>query len=74
MPYTVTADTVGLAIGPISETANDVNEALKKARQMYEDGMANLSIKDDAGHQIDGDELLECVTGKKKITEDLQAK
>jgi hypothetical protein len=36
--------------------------------------LANISIKDDAGHQIDGDELLECVMGKKKITEDLQAK
>jgi hypothetical protein len=35
MPYTVTSDTVGLAIGPVSETANDVHEALSKAHQMY---------------------------------------
>ena len=27
MPYTVTSDIVGLAIGPASETANDVHEA-----------------------------------------------
>jgi hypothetical protein len=74
MPYTVTAKTVGLAIGPVAETVNNVNEALKKARQMYEDGLANVSIKDDAGHQIDGDELLECITGAKSITGDLQAK
>jgi len=74
MPYTVTGDTVGLAIDPVSETASDVHEALSKARQMYETGLANVSIKDQGGHQIDGDELLACITGKKTITADLQAK
>ena len=74
MTYTVTSDTVGLAIGPVWEIANDVNEALGKARQMYETGLVNISIKDQAGHKIDGDELLACVTGKKTITNDLQAK
>ena len=73
MLYTVTSDTVGLAIGPMSETTNDVDEALNKARQMYEDGLACVSIKNDAGHQIDGDELVACMTGKKKLTEDLRA-
>jgi hypothetical protein len=34
----------------------------------------NVSIKDEGGHTIDGDELLECITGKKTITKDLQAK
>jgi hypothetical protein len=75
MAYTVTSDdTAGLAIGPVSETANDVHEALNKARQMYETGLVNVSIKDEAGHIIDGDELLECLTGKKTITSSLQAK
>ena len=74
MAYTVTSDTVGLAIDPVSETANDVHEALSKARQMYETGLVNVSIKDQGGHQIDGDELLACITGKKTITADLQAK
>jgi hypothetical protein len=74
MPYTVTSDTVGLAIGPVLETANDVHEALSKARQMYETGLVNVSIKDQAGRKIDGDELLACLTGKKTITADLQAK
>jgi hypothetical protein len=75
MPYTVTSDdTAGLAIGPMAETANDVHEALSKARQMYETGLVNVSIKDQAGHKIDGDELLACITGKKTITNDLQAK
>ena len=73
MLYIVTIDTVGLAIGSMSETANDVDEALNKARQLFEDGLATVSIKDDAGHQIDGDELLACITGKKKLTEDLRA-
>jgi predicted AlkP superfamily pyrophosphatase or phosphodiesterase len=36
MAYTITSDTVGLAIGPMSETANDLQEALNKARQMCE--------------------------------------
>jgi hypothetical protein len=57
----------------MSETTNDVQEALNKARQMYEDGSANVSIKDEGGHQIDGDELLACITGKKRLTEDLRA-
>jgi len=74
MPYTVTSDTLGLAIGPVSEKANDVHEALNKARQMYETGLVNVSIGDESGHKIDGDELLACITGKKTITSDLQAK
>jgi hypothetical protein len=52
MAYTVTSDTVGLAIGPISETASDVHYALSEARQMYEDGMANVSIVDQADYKI----------------------
>jgi hypothetical protein len=74
MAYTVTSDTIGLAIDSVSETANDVHVALNKAREMYETGLANISIKDEAGHTIDGDELLDCITGKKTITNDLQAK
>jgi hypothetical protein len=73
MLYTVTGDSVGLAIGPVSETAEDVHEALRKARLMYDDGLADVSITDQAGHKIDGDDLLDSLTGKKKITEDLRA-
>jgi hypothetical protein len=71
MRYTVSSDTVGLAIGPVAETASDVHEALSKARQMYEAGLASISIADHAGHKIEGDELLACLTGKKRITSDL---
>jgi len=74
MPYTVTSDTLGLAIGPLAETTNEVHEGLSKARRMYETGLANVSITDQAGHRIDGDDLLDCITGKKAITKDLQAK
>ncbi|MGN6747399.1 MAG: hypothetical protein ACTHJS_02300 [Xanthobacteraceae bacterium] len=73
MSYTISGDTVGLAIGPVSESANGVREALSKARQMYETGLVNISIKDEVGRSIDGDELLACITGNKKITEDLRS-
>jgi hypothetical protein len=74
MAYTVTSDDApGLAMGPVSETASDLREALSKARQMYETGLVNVSIADQAGHKIDGDELLDCITGKRTITEDLRA-
>jgi hypothetical protein len=69
MAYTVTSDTVG----PMAETANDVHGALSGARRMYEAGFANVSITDEAGHQIDGDALLACIAGKKTVTEDLRA-
>jgi hypothetical protein len=73
MTYTVSSDTVGLAVGPISETVNDLHEALNKARQMYETGLVNVSIADESGRKIDGDELVDCITGKKKIVEGLRA-
>ena len=71
MAYIITGDTLGLAIGLVSETADDV---LDKARQMYETGVVNVSIGDEGGHKIGGDDLLACMTGKKTITSDLQAK
>jgi hypothetical protein len=73
MPYTITSDTVGLAVGPVWETANNVHEALSKARQMCDTGMVNVTITDQAGHKIDGDELMACIYRKKTITEDLRA-
>ena len=73
MQYIITSDAVGLAIGPMAETANNVLEALNRARQMCETGFANVSIEDEAGHKIDGDELLGCITGNKTLSEDLRA-
>jgi hypothetical protein len=74
MAYTVTSDSVGLAIDSTAETVSDVHEALSIARQMYQDGLANVAITDQAGRRIDGDDLLECITGKKTISNDLQTK
>lgn len=71
MAYIITSDTVGLAIGPVSETANDVHGALRKAGEMYEAGLVNVCIKDEDGHQIAGDELVACIMGRKSITDDL---
>jgi len=73
MTYKITGDTVGLAIGPVSETASGVHEAMRKAHQMYDTGLMNIAIEDDAGHKIEGDELLACIMGQKSVTEDLQA-
>jgi hypothetical protein len=36
-------------------------------------GLASVSITDRAGHKIEGDELLACLTGKKTITPELGA-
>ena len=58
----------------LARCLNKVDEALNKARQMYETGLVNVSIEDQAGHKIDGDELLACIMGQKTITNDLQAK
>jgi hypothetical protein len=74
MAYVITSNTVGLAIDPVWETAGDVHDALSKAREMYETGFVNVSIKDEAGHQIAGDELVACIIGRKSITEDLQGR
>jgi hypothetical protein len=73
MAYTITSESVGLAVGSVSETANNVHEALSKARQMCDTGMVNVTITDQAGHKIDGDELMACIYRKKTITEDLRA-
>lgn len=73
MVYIITSETVGLAIGLVSATAGDVDEAMSNARRMYETGFVNVSIMDEAGHKIDGDELFDCISGKKTLTDNLQA-
>ena len=74
MAYIITGETVGLALDTVSQSASDLDEALRKARQMYDTGLVNISVEDERGHKIEGDELLACLTGKKTITEDLEAK
>jgi hypothetical protein len=48
MAYTISSDSVGLAIDSTAETASDVHEALRIARRMYEEGLANVAIADQA--------------------------
>jgi hypothetical protein len=49
------------------------HEALEQARDMVQRGMTNVSIQDNAGHAIDGDDLLACVKGEKVLSDDLRA-
>lgn len=74
MEYIITGETMALALGEVSQSATDVQDALRKARQMYDIGFVNVTIKNEGDHKIDGDELLACIMGTKSITEDLQAK
>jgi hypothetical protein len=72
MAYIITSQLKGEGLGALSQQAPDVHEALRKARQMHQTGMVNISIRDQAGHKIDGGDLLECIAGKKAITPDLK--
>ncbi len=74
MAYTITSQAKNGALDARSAKAPTAYGALRKARQMHAAGLPNIAIEDDAGHQIDGDDLLDCITGKKSITPDLKAK
>ena len=74
MAYTITSQAKNGALDAHSAQAPTAYGALRKARQMHAAGLQNIAIKNDAGHQIDGDDLLDCITGKKSITPDLEAK
>jgi hypothetical protein len=74
MAYTITSQVKNGALDAHSAQAPTAYGALRKARQMHDAGLPNIAIKDDAGHQIDGGDLLDCITGKKSITPDLEAK
>ncbi len=57
----------------IGKKVRHIHEALEQARYMDHRGMTNISIQDDAGHSIDGNDLLACVTGEKALSDDLRA-
>ncbi len=57
----------------IGKKVRHIHEALEQARYMVQRGMTNVSIQDDAGHTIDGYDLLACVTGEKILSDDLRA-
>jgi hypothetical protein len=49
-----------------------IREALEEARRMVQRGMTNVSIQDNAGHTIDGNDLLACVKGERILSDDLR--
>jgi hypothetical protein len=57
----------------IGKKVSHVPEALEQARDIVQREMTNVSIQDDAGHIIDGNDLLACVTGEKVLSDDLRA-
>jgi hypothetical protein len=72
MAYTIAGQTKSEGLGALAQSADDVYEALRKARQMRDTGLVNISIEDNAGHKIDGDDLLACVKGEKSLSADLK--
>lgn len=57
----------------IGKKVRHIHEALEEARCMVQRGMTNVSIQDNAGHSIDGYDLLACVKGEKVLSDDLRA-
>ena len=57
----------------IGKKVRHIHEALSEARYMDQRGMTNISIQDNAGHSIDGNDLLACVKGEKSLSDDLRA-
>jgi hypothetical protein len=61
------------SIATVGKKVRHIHEALSEARYLVQRGMVNVSIQDDAGHTIDGNDLLACVTGEKVLSDDLRA-
>jgi hypothetical protein len=61
------------ALATIGKKVLHIHAALGEARYMVQRGMLNVSIRDDVGHSIDGNDLLECVKGEKVLSDDLHA-
>src|SRR5258706_11095419 len=61
------------SVATIGKKVLHIHEALGEARYMVQRGMTNISIQDDAGRSIDGNDLLACVKGEKVLFDDLRA-
>jgi hypothetical protein len=72
MTYVVAGAIKSTGVAAISQPADDIQEALRKARQMHHVGMVRVSIRNSAGNRIEGDELIACVEGRKSLSDDLQ--
>jgi len=61
------------SVATLGKKVLHVHEALEEARHMVQREMTNVSIQDNAGHRIDGHDLLACVRGTKILSDDLRA-
>jgi hypothetical protein len=73
MAYTITGQAESERVGALSQGAQDVPEALRKARQMLQTGLVNVTIRDGLGNEIAGNDLVACCKGTKSLTRDLKA-
>ena len=79
--YTVTFEVIpeGMRHGPVAidqgpqQKGFDLNGALAHACHLVQGGRQNVTIHEDAGHDISGDPLIACCSGQKTLTDDLQA-
>jgi hypothetical protein len=50
-----------------------LSDALAHACRLLSEGKPNVSIQDDSGNSIDGDELAACCRDERKLTAELRA-
>jgi hypothetical protein len=75
MQYIVKFDEPELAAAAIDEgtPSYELADALVHACRLLDEERHNVTIGDDAGHSISGDDLAACCRGDKEITADLRA-
>jgi hypothetical protein len=74
MPYFVIFDEpLAASIDEGVSKSFELADAVTHAFQLIDDNRANVTIRDDKGNSISGEDLLACWRGDKKITSDLKA-
>ena len=74
MKYFVSYAMAGVPKGPVAIDDNlSLEEALSLAGELLAQNDQDVSIGDDNGNQIGGEELAACCRGQKKLTPDLRA-
>ena len=78
LSYIISGDSIllsGAAMGTsgtLFERTNGVQHAIILARHMLDRGLLNVQIKNKNGDSIGGDELLEVIERRKRLSEDLR--
>jgi hypothetical protein len=74
MPYFVTfGEPKAAALLPEKDRPLDLADAITRAFQLLDDKMADVTIRDDKGNSISGEDLRACWRGDKEITPDLKS-